>query len=180
MEFRKLQGKDAEQYRTLRLFSLQESPFAFSESFEDECQHGTGYFRQQLKMISERAGSFVLGAFTPENELTGFVTFTRDARSKAKHKGFLQAMYIKPGYRKTGLGSDLLQAMEEEILPLNGLEQIHLWVLVSETNAVSFYEKAGFICQGPVVKQDLKLNNQYVDAMYMVKYLVHPPGLKSG
>jgi len=85
-------------------------------------------------------------------------------------------MYVTPAYRSKGIGGKLIMNLRNEIEHLEGLEQIHLWVLLSDYNAVEFYEKAGFIGQGALVKQDLKIHGQYVDAMYMVKYLVNHPG----
>jgi hypothetical protein len=54
---------------------------------------------------------------------------------------------------------------------LKGVEQIHLWVLISDTSVMNFYEKCDFQTHGAIVKNDLKIGDRYVDAMYMVKYL---------
>lgn len=176
MLFRKLNLGDEAKYRSLRLFSLQESPFAFSESYEDECVKTAEQFHDQFNMNTSMKGTFIMGAFTNKEELVGFVSIARDTRSKALHKAFLHTMYVTPAYRSKGIGNKLIMNLRNEIEHLEGLEQIHLWVLLSDYNAVEFYEKAGFIGQGALVKQDLKIHGQYVDAMYMVKYLVNHPG----
>ncbi len=176
MLFRKLKLVDAAQYRTLRLFSLHESPYAFSESYEDESRKTVEQFCEQLNMYATIKGTFIMGAFTDKEVLVGFVSIARDTRSKALHKAFLHTMYVTPAYRSMGIGKQLIMNLQNEIEHFEGLEQIHLWVLLSDYNAVKFYEKAGFIGQGALVKQDLKINGQYVDAMYMVKYLVNHPG----
>ena len=51
-----------------------------------------------------------------------------------------------------------------------GMDEICLKVVPSNLNAISFYQKLGFISQGRV-KDDLKFEGQYIDAEYMVKYL---------
>ena len=51
------------------------------------------------------------------------------------------------------------------------LEQIHLWILHTDRSASGFYQRLGFIPQGPLVKKDLKVGDQYIDAEYLVLYL---------
>ena len=56
---------------------------------------------------------------------------------------------------------------------MSGLEQVHLWVLHSAegSSASVFYNKLGFQSQGPLIRHDLKIGEQYIDAEYMVLYL---------
>ncbi len=44
----KLGIEDVEQYQNLRLISFQESPFAFSESYEDECKRSVEDFSKEV------------------------------------------------------------------------------------------------------------------------------------
>ncbi len=169
MNIRVLTKKDVKNYRTLRLYSFEESPYAFSESLADERKKSENYFADY---ISSDDNKFTLGAFSEENELIGFVTFKRDAREKARHKSMLLAMYVHPDFRQTGIGGKLVVEITERAKKLNGLEQIHLWALHSPNSisASNFYKKHGFISQGTMVKKDLKVNGIYVDAEYMVLY----------
>ncbi|GJM31945.1 MAG: hypothetical protein DHS20C18_09460 [Saprospiraceae bacterium] len=170
---RLLTEKDASAYRTLRLHSYQEAPLAFSESYEDE-QHRTDTdFAQELKTVGNAPEWFVLGAFSESDQLIGFVKFRRDRRSKARHKSMIHAMYTDPAYRKQGVWRELIYSLLERVKQLEGLEQIHLWVLHSAVggSASGFYKSCGFENQGPVVRKDLKMGAVYVDAEYMVMYL---------
>lgn len=170
MTFRLLNISDITEFKKLRLFSLQESPMAFSESYEDELDKTERDYAAEIEITGTPAEAFVLGVFSDEGELTGFVKFKRDTRTKARHKAFLSTLYIKPSFRNRGLGAALMHELFRIIEPLEGLEQIHLWVLISEYNAVDFYTKCGFEQQGAVVSRDLKIGDGYVDAVYMVKF----------
>ena len=165
-----LQSRHAEAYRQLRLLSFQEAPFAFSESYEDEVKKGVAIFAQDLQPLGNPPEQFVLGVFTPENKLIGIATFKRDQRSKARHKGMIYAMYVHPDFRKQQIGRKLIEQIIERATAMDGMEAVHLWVLHSGTSASGFYKKLGFKSQG-LVKNDLKLGDQYIDAEYMVRYL---------
>lgn len=173
MIFKKITPQDAEKYKALRLLSLQESPFAFSDSYDDENNKTLAQFKEELQIIDTPPIFFILGAFSKNEELIGFLKFKKDTRTKARHKAMIHACYITPEYRNKKCGKKLMQALEQEIKDLIGIEQLHLWVIISDNSAQKFYEKCGFVKQGTVVKNDLIINNSYVDAIYMVKYLKH-------
>ena len=171
MIFRLLNINDISIYKELKCFSLKESPLAFSDSYEDELLKNDSDYESELKIIGLPAESFVFGAFSESKELIGFVKFKRDKRTKARHKATLHALYIKPQFRGNGIGKKIIDGLYKTIALLQGLEQIHLWVLISDTSVVKFYESCGFLSQGAIVKNDLKIGDRYVDAIYMVKYL---------
>ena len=172
VKFRTLEINDAEQFRNVRLKSYQESPFAFSESYEDEKNQPLNKFEEELIVRGAPPEWFVLGAFVEKEQLIGFVKFRRDLRSKGRHKAMIHAMYIDKNYRNLGIGKKILLELFEMASLLIGLEQIHLWVLHSavSTSASGFYSNLGFLSQG-IVKKDLLIQDTYVDAEYMVLYL---------
>lgn len=169
MVIKKLQKAHAAPFRGLRLLSFQEAPLAFSESYEDECNKTVEDFEKEINPTGNLSASFVLGIFAKNDDLIGFVKFKKDTRTKAKHKAMIHAFYIAPEHRGKGFGKKLMAALLKKTQRLSGLEQIHLWVLTAHDSALKFYEKCGFVSQGPVVKNDLKINGRYVDAAYMVK-----------
>lgn len=170
-KIRLLNKKDASIYRKLRLESLKESPLAFSESFENESTRDLQDFENDISTVENPHEKFILGAFSESDELIGFVTFKRDQRTKARHKSMIHAMFTVPEYRNKGIGKLLMFETISMARKLKGLEQIHLWVLHSKTNASGFYKSLGFESQGTLVKRDLKIGDVYVDAEYMVLYV---------
>ena len=158
-------------YQELRLKSFLETPFAFTESIEDENQRTQVDFEQEILVEGNPPEHFVLGVFD-EEQLIGFLKFRRDQRSKARHKSMIHAMYVDPAYRMMGIGKLLIDKLLDRVHQLEGLEQIHLWVLhANDVSASKFYEECGFVRQGPLVKKDLKVGDVYVDAEYKVLYL---------
>jgi len=172
VHIRKIGPEDENAYRDLRLLSYQEASFAFSESYEDECKKPVSLFVAELTAVGYPEEYFILGAFSESKELMGFVKVRRDQRSKARHKSMIHAMYVASQYRKSGVGQQLIDYLLEICIGMPGLEQIHLWVLYhNDQSAAPFYQGLGFKLQGPVVKKDLKVGSEYIDAGYMVKYL---------
>jgi len=172
VQLRLLNKSDATRYRDVRLKSYQDDPYAFSESYEDEKLRPLSDFETELKIIGTPPGWFVLGAFQEEH-LVGFVKFRKDQRSKGLHKSMIHAMYVNPSCRGMNIGKKLVEDLISKVKEMDGLEQIHLWVLHSEksNSASNFYRICGFESQGPMVLKDLKIGEDYIDAEYMVMYL---------
>lgn len=169
VSIRLLQAADALAFQQLRLLSFQESPLGFSESFEDESKRPLSDFIEEITPIGDPPTYYVLGAFL-QDQLVGFVKFKRDRRSKALHKSMVYAMYTRAEMRNKGIGKLLMEEVIRRAKAMAGLEQIHLWVLHTDRSASGFYQRLGFIPQGPMVKKDLKVGDQYIDAEYLVLY----------
>ncbi|AHM62756.1 acetyltransferase [Flammeovirgaceae bacterium 311] len=168
---RQLTELDAPVYRDLRLESLRDAPFAFSSSYEEEVGLPLENFVGRLTAVGSPPESYVLGAFTEASELVGTITFKRDTRLKARHKSMIYAMYTKAGTRGHGVGKALVEEVIRRARAMEGLEQIHLWVLHATTSAAEFYRKCGFTGQNELIRNDLKIEGRYVDAEYMSLYL---------
>ena len=93
VEIQLLTSRYLTEYRELRLKSYRRSPLSFSESYEDEKHRGIKEFEKDIIYTEDPPESFVLGAFMDVDHLIGFVTFKRDLRSKARHKGMVHAMH---------------------------------------------------------------------------------------
>ena len=169
MTIRFLNSDDVSAYTALRLNSLKESPFAFSDSYEDQVSKTKEDFENEIRQAGME--SFTLGAFTDTNILVGFVRFKRDQRTKARHRASLHSLYVAPQFRGEGIAKKLVGELLSKIQSLEGLEQLQLSSLISETSPISFYEKLGFQKLGGILVKDLIIEGQYVDAIYMVKYL---------
>ena len=171
MKIRYLNESDANIYREVRLRGLKESPLAFRESFEDECEKSLAEVAEELVPRGNPPEEFKLGAFSERGELIGIVSFRRDIRVKARHRAMLSGMYVIPEARRQGVGRALLDQVVNKAEQLGGMEQIHLWVLHAMPSASGFYQDCGFAKQGPSVKGDLKIGSEYVDSSYLVFHL---------
>ncbi|WPR70313.1 GNAT family N-acetyltransferase [Flavobacterium sp. NG2] len=145
MTIRILDKTDADEYRHLRKFALQESPFAFCDSLEDEATKSIKDYQQEISNDSNKSEKFTLGAFSSANELVGFVKFKREERTKASHKASLHALYVHPEYRNHGVATKLINCLLERIEAINNLEQLILsTTITSKVSLVKYYEKFGF------------------------------------
>ncbi len=170
IQIRQLNLDHAPAFQALKLFGLQESPFSFSDSYEDENNKSKNDFLKEFEQFMEHEERFILGAFDQKNELKGYVIFKRDARSNSRHKAMIHNMYTHPDVRGKRVGKALMQMVLDRAKRMPDLEQIHLWVLHADTSASGFYAKLGFERQGPYVKKDQKILGRWVDAEYMVLY----------
>ncbi|MES2761900.1 MAG: GNAT family N-acetyltransferase [Bacteroidota bacterium] len=171
MNIRFLTAADSSAYKALRLNALQESPFAFSDSYEDQANKTDLDFVHEIVRIGSPLESFALGAFSETNDLVGFVKFKRDQRTKARHRASLHSLYVTPALRGTGIAHKLMIELLKNIEPLQGIEQLQLSNIVSHNSLVDFYQKYGFQILGGLLEKDLIIEGKYVDAVYMVKHL---------
>lgn len=171
MIIRFLDSKDVMSYTALRKFSLLESPFAFSDSYEDLNGKTADDYLKEVSKWGNPPESFTLGAFTDAGDLIGFVKYKRDQRTKARHRASLHSLYIKPEHRSKGLAKKLISEVEAVVECIPGLEQLQLSSIVSHISLIEFYEKLGFQKLGGLLEKDLIINGVYVDAWYMVKHL---------
>lgn len=171
MNIRFLDENDCFIYREIRLNSLKVAPFAFSDSYEDLVNKTLLDFQTEIKKIINPLESFTLGAFSDENQLIGFVKFKRDNRSKARHRAYLFSLYVKPYYRGQGIAKLLILELFKTIESVSELEQLQLSTIITNESLIDFYKSFGFQKFGGIIKKDLIIENQYVDAIYMVKYL---------
>lgn len=171
MIIRFLNEDDSIKYKEIRLNSLLESPFAFSDSYEDYLSKTLTEY--QLEIIKEEnpLECFALGAFSDENQLIGFVKFKRDSRSKARHRASLYSLYVEPKYRGNGIARKLVLELLRIIEPIKDIEQLQLSTIITKNSLIEFYQNFGFEILGGIIKKDLIIQNLYVDAVYMVKYL---------
>ena len=82
-------------------------------------------------------------------EIVGF-GHIRLPDSSREHVGEIKALYVSPSESGQGTGKRILDVMEESAHEVTGRSCRELCVC-STLNAVGFYEKCGFVLQGPVV-----------------------------
>jgi GNAT superfamily N-acetyltransferase len=167
MHCRVLTHEDVHDYRALRLLSLEESKFSFSDALEDEKKLTDNEWLDAIKIVGSPPEQFVLGAYN-DDKLCGMVGFRRDTRIVGRHKAYLSAMYVEPNSRRLGMGALLLTEIISAAKQMQGLEQIHLWVLHRQherNSAANLYERFGFISHG-FVPNDIKYGDEYVTAEY--------------
>jgi GNAT superfamily N-acetyltransferase len=86
----------------------------------------------------------------------GFVSAgpSRDQDDAGKNVGEVYAIYLEPAAWGHGLGSDLLEAAEDD-LSLRGMKTVTLWVLEGNPRARRFYEIAGYTLDGKRAEEEV-------------------------
>jgi len=90
------------------------------------------------------AADNVLLAVTAEHTV-GFVQFRIESGvyEQSVERGFVDNVYVRPVYRGSGIGTDLLHAAEDA-LGARGAETVALSVLADNADARRFYERHGY------------------------------------
>lgn len=104
---------------------------------------------------------------TKDGETAGFICFgkCRDA-DLDQSCGEIRAIYLRPDYWRTGLGTRLISFGIKE-LRKNGFDKMVLWVLKENKNACAFYEKMGFQRDG--AERELDIGGPVAECRYSIQ-----------
>jgi GNAT superfamily N-acetyltransferase len=105
IQIRPLRPSDAQAYRALRLEALRTSPEAFGSSYEEEAPLALETIRARIPSTDPNA---IFGAFAG-TDLVGMAGFAVYERMKARHKGVMWGVFVKPEWRKQRVGKALVQ-----------------------------------------------------------------------
>jgi len=105
LSIRPLQPSDAQAYRDLRLEALRTSPEAFGSSYEEEAPLSLETIAARIPTSGPNA---IFGAFAGTG-LVGMAGFAVHDRLKARHKGVMWGVFVKPEWRKRQVGKALVQ-----------------------------------------------------------------------
>jgi len=132
---RALGADDWEQYRTVRLVALQESPDAFVASHADEAGEGEEFWRARMerstRLIAERDGR-PLG-----------IASVGAAREDQPEASQLFGLWVHPDARGTGVATELVRAGARTAAEA-GKRQLLYWVGTDNGRAVAFASGFGF------------------------------------
>jgi ribosomal protein S18 acetylase RimI-like enzyme len=162
----RLGAADAADYRALRLEGLRHSPASFSSSWEEESIRPLDDFADRLER------NFIFGARATRTEiLQGVAGFYVREQNKARHKGVLFGMYVRPEARGTGTGRALVARVIECATTM--VEEITLTVGADNASAIRLYERAGFE-RYALERRALKVDGRYHDEAMMALKLGPP------
>ncbi len=153
---------DAEQFRNVRLYGLQESPHAFLEDYTECADQPLEYFHRYFK------NGWIAGAFR-DGRLIGIAGLYIQKGIKLHHKGMVWGVYIMPESRGQGLAKQLIAMLIEEAQKAR-LELVQLSTDESKSSTVRLYTQLGFEVYGRE-QHIMKVANEYVTDVLMVKFL---------
>lgn len=148
---RQLREHNAAAYFELRQEMLQAAPLAYASSIEDDRARSVEAAAEQLRRTSD---SVVFGAFAPtegeskSERLVGAVGLYRDRHLKSSHKAHIWGMYVRPDFRRQGIGVRLLETALGHAAQMGGIAWVHLTVSEAAPEAQRLYERLGFTVWG--------------------------------
>jgi ribosomal protein S18 acetylase RimI-like enzyme len=165
---RALSPEDAGAYQLLRREALEDAPFAFGSSPEDDRARSIDFVRAMLADPDQR----ICGAFVPH--LAGIVGIYRDRHAKSAHKAHLWGLYVQPAQRGAGLGRALVESALEFARSLDGVTQVHLSVSDEAPSAAALYRLLGFVTWG-IEPAALRVGGHDIAEHHMVLSWASPP-----
>ena len=160
---RELTPTDTADYQALMLDGLSRHAESFRIAAQDEGE-------PMIPFASSRPDAFTLGAWLANGQLAGALSFEREVRSKLRHKGLLYRMYVRADVAGRGIGRRLVQEAIKRAREIEGLEQINLTVVATNTRAKRLYASEGF--KSFALEQNgLKMGTRYFDEEQMALHL---------
>ena len=163
MMIRELTPVDAATYQALMLHGLVEHAESFRISIQDDGE-------PMVPFALSRTDAFTLGAWLAGGQLVGVASFERETRVKFRHKGLLYRMYVSADAAGRGIGRKLIQEIVRRARQIEGLEQINLTVVASNSKAMRLYSSEGFKSFA-LEKNGLKTDKSYSDEEQMALFL---------
>ncbi len=128
-----------------------------------------GWFSSIIGLRSRRVKILVAEI---QNRVAGFII-----AYKARNKAYIDYLAVDPQYRGLGVGSKLLQALEET-LKSKGVEEIGLSVKRNNHGALQFYIKNGYLVKGVVLILALKRENGQNTAINGFRHITVNGGIR--
>ncbi|MDP5275485.1 GNAT family N-acetyltransferase [Chengkuizengella axinellae] len=112
-----------------------------------------------------------LGVLVAEKEGTicGYINFRAPSQLESHQHVMEIAIAIHPQFQKLGIGRKLLESAYEWGRE-NGKQKISLRAMSSNSATIQFYHSCGYKEQGRFINE-FYLNNQYIDDVFMYKFI---------
>jgi len=156
---------DADKFRELRLFALQDVPTAFSADLDINRKHSKRFWEDRLK-----PDPYGIIFFAEHNaQLIGMTGIHRGESSKTKHTAGIWGVYIRPECRGLRIAEGLIDSCCEWA-KLRDVQIVKLAVVSTNESAVRLYQRSGFKVYG-TEPQALLYDDQYYDELLMYRSL---------
>jgi ribosomal protein S18 acetylase RimI-like enzyme len=139
VEIRHLNVDDLELFREIRTEAVQKYPQTFGSLEED--QGGEAMLAAYRRWLT----GTILGAFECQT-LVGIAGFYVSSDKRSQHRGHIYTVYVQEGSRGKGFGDRLIKNLLA--LAEAHVDQVHLAVLVTATDAIKTYKRNGFEIYG--------------------------------
>ena len=158
IKIKRLQATDVEDFRTIRLSSLEKSPEMFGTVYATEV-------RKPIQAFIDRLADVVAFGAYFDGSIVGLMVLRQEDGVKDAHKGYLSGVFVEPELRNRGIADALLSAVIRYSCDL--VEQIMISVVEGNSAAIGLYTKYGFTPYG-VEPRAMKTERGYFNEVLMV------------
>lgn len=134
---------------------------------QDEFHYSTEEEKDFIENVLRNKNGVMLVAKDKSGNIVGESTCISNGR-RSSHV-FTLGLTVKKKYWGNGIGTTMIEQVINRCLKLK-CEKIMLQVFHTNIRAIKLYKKLGFKLEG-TLKKDAKINNTYVDAYVMCKFL---------
>lgn len=168
-EISEARQQDSSAIKNLMLKALQSDPTAFSTDYSDYANNSETWWQNYLFNYVVKINAKMLLA-KDGDQLTAMVGVLFDSKNRRKHVASVVWFYVAPEARGSGLGRLLFNTLMKDIETNPNIKKINLLVNTPQVKAIEIYKKFGFDIVGKL-KEELLVNNKYIDEYIMEKYL---------
>lgn len=157
IKIHKLEPKDWELYKGIRLESLRMEPQAFNSKFSEVRAKPDEFWIEKLSDINK----LYLFA-TIDDEIVGTMNASFNENG-IRDEVTIHGSYVNVSFRRQGIARQLLTALLEEAKKRVGVKKAKLWVKGSQIKARKLYESAGFSVTGKDSENQLIMEKPITD-----------------
>ena len=168
MIVRNLTAEDTERFYNMLCRLDEETEYMMYEPGEREKNTKDLILLKSNIEAAENGKDLLLGAFSEDNEIVGFIWADRGKLNRIRHTAYI-VTGIRQAYRRRGIGSEFFHHLETWAKE-NGIIRLELTVECENTAAKSLYEKHGFHVEG-IRTGSMQVNGRLVDEYYMAKIM---------
>jgi ribosomal protein S18 acetylase RimI-like enzyme len=149
-------------YKKLRLEAIKNSPQSFISTIEETNKETQAEWKNKIKNM--------FFALDDENNLIGMIGCYKEKAEKLQHVANIVSFYIKPEFRRKGLGKEMIKTAIDFAKTKLEVQKIQLGVITTQTPAYELYKSVGFIKIGEQ-KMAIKVDEKFYDEYLMELYL---------
>ncbi|MFG0304829.1 MAG: GNAT family N-acetyltransferase [Phycisphaerales bacterium JB040] len=159
---RRLGPEDAGAYLAIRREMLEDSPWAFLSSPDDDLANGV----ETLAVRLAEAENAILGV-ERGGVLVSVAGVYRSPRAKSRHRANVWGVYTTPRLRGQGLGHRVVQSAVAVAWGWEGVDQVALSCSARAAAALAVYRDLGFVSWG-VEPGAMKIDGEHLDEVHFV------------
>lgn len=168
IEIRKPKPDEWQQFKNLRLKSLQDYPLAFASSYEEQLDKSDEEWKSYMLASDSEKDSVMICAFE-NDEMIGCVSAIWNNRIKVAHVASIVGMFVYSNQQNKGIGFKLITSILEYLHAKGRFHKAKLDVVSTNLPAYNLYNKVGFVEAG-TLHSELFLDGSYYDLVEMERF----------